>query len=358
GSEGLSPGEAARRLHAHGPNALPPPRRVPGWQRLLRQFNDPLILFLLAAAVLSALLGHGVDAGVIAAVVLVNAVVGFVQEGRAEQALSALRAMLAPSARVLRGGQRATVDVSALVPGDVLLLEAGDRVPADARLLRARGLRVDESVLTGESVPADKQVDPVAVAADLGSRSSMLYSGTLVAAGQATALVVATGAQTRIGRIGTLLSQVETLTTPLLQQIARFGRGFTLVALVGAVALLLFAVAVRDYAWLDALMVVVALAVGVIPESLPAVITITLAMGVRRMAARNAIVRRLPAVETLGATTVICSDKTGTLTRNEMTARSVVTAAGRALAEGSGYAPEGRLQAGGGGDTALAAAQR
>ncbi|WP_298581492.1 HAD-IC family P-type ATPase [uncultured Luteimonas sp.] len=358
GHAGLAADEVARRLQAHGPNALPPAQRVPAWRRLLRQFNDPLILFLLAAAAIATLVAHYVDAGVIAAVVLVNAVVGFVQEGRAEQALSALRSMLAPSARVLRDGHRATVAVEDLVPGDVLLLEAGDRVPADARLLRARGLRVDESVLTGESVPADKQVDPVAADADLGSRASMLYSGTLVATGQAAAVVVATGTQTRIGRIGTLLGQVETLTTPLLQQIARFGRGFTLIALVAAAALFLFAVGARGYAWLDALMVVVALAVGVVPESLPAVITITLAMGVRRMAARNAIVRRLPAVETLGATTVICSDKTGTLTRNEMTARGVATTAGRVEADGGGYAPQGRLAALDGGDPALAAAQR
>ena len=224
--------------------------------------------------------------------------------------------------------------------------------------VRARGLRVDESVLTGESVPADKQVEAVKADADLGSRTSMLYSGTLVAAGQATALVVATGMHTRIGHIGTLLGEVETLATPLLEQIARFGRTFTVFALVAAAVVFLFAVGARGYAWLDALMVVVALAVGVIPESLPAVITITLAMGVRRMATRNAIVRRLPAVETLGATTVICSDKTGTLTRNEMTARSIATIAGRVQAEGSGYAPEGRLSALAGGDSALAAAQR
>jgi len=354
--EGLAPAQATQRLLRHGPNALPPPQRTPAWRRLLRQFVDPLILFLLAAAAVAAVLGNFVDSGVIAAVVIVNAIVGFVQEGRAEQALSALRTMLAPSARVLRGGARATVAVEDLVPGDVVLLEAGDRVPADARLLRARGLRVDESVLTGESVPADKQVDAVAADADLGSRASMLYSGTLVAAGQAQALVVATGSQTRIGHIGTLLGQVEALTTPLLRQIARFGRRFTLLALVASVALFLFAVGMRGYGWLDALMVVVALAVGVVPESLPAVITITLAMGVRRMAARNAIVRRLPAVETLGATTVICSDKTGTLTRNEMTARSVVTTAGQAEASGGGYAPRGQLQAQAGGDPALQAA--
>ncbi|HRN61475.1 MAG TPA: HAD-IC family P-type ATPase, partial [Luteimonas sp.] len=342
-ADGLAPDEAARRLQLHGPNALPPPPRTPGWRRLLRQFNDPLILFLLAAGVVAFVLDHRIDAAVIVAVVAVNAIVGFVQEGKAEQALSALRSMLAPTARVLRGGTRVQVAAEALVPGDVLLLEAGDRVPADARLLRGRGLRVDESVLTGESVPVDKLADPVAADADLGSRSSMLHSGTLVAAGQATALVVATGTDTQMGRIGTLLGQVESLTTPLLEQIARFGKAFTLVALLAAVALFLFAVGMRGYGWLDALMVVVALAVGVIPESLPAVITITLAIGVRRMAARNAIVRRLPAVETLGATTVICSDKTGTLTRNEMTVRRIVAVEGEAAVEGVGYAPEGRF---------------
>ena len=356
--EGLGADEAAERLRRHGPNALPPPTRIPGWRRFLRHFNDPLILFLLAAAVIALSVGHHVDAAVIVAVVTVNAIVGYVQEGRAEQALSALHSMLAPSARVLRDGARVQVEVADLVPGDVLLLEAGDRVPADARLLRGRGLRVDESVLTGESVPAEKTDAPVDAAADLGSRHPMLYSGTLVSAGQATALVVATGPATEIGRIGTLLGQVETLTTPLLQQIGRFGRRFTAFAIVAALVVFVFAIALRGYGWLDALMVVVALAVGVVPESLPAVITITLAIGVRRMAARNAIVRRLPAVETLGATTVICSDKTGTLTRNEMTARAVTTTAGRATADGSGYAPQGEVSADVGGGDALAAASR
>ncbi len=357
GKDGLAADEAVARLRRHGPNALPPPQRTPAWLRFLRHFNDPLILFLLAAAIVAAFLRHYVDAGVIAAVVLVNAIVGHVQEGRAEQALSALRSMLAPSARVLRDGERMQVALETLVPGDVLLLEAGDRVPADARLLRGRGLRVDESVLTGESVPVEKHDAAVDEAADLGGRTSMLYSGTLVSAGQATAVVVATGPQTEIGHIGTLLGQVETLATPLLRQIRRFGRAFTAIAIAAAAALFVFAILARDYGWLDALMVVVALAVGVVPESLPAVITITLAIGVRRMAARNAIVRRLPAVETLGATTVICSDKTGTLTRNEMTARSVVTTAGHAEAEGSGYAPVGALSPREGGDVALAAAQ-
>uniref|UniRef100_UPI0033409EDD HAD-IC family P-type ATPase n=1 Tax=Castellaniella defragrans TaxID=75697 RepID=UPI0033409EDD len=355
---GLTSPDALDRLQRHGPNVLPPPPYVPAWRRLLRHFNDPLILFLLAAAVMAALLGQFVDAGVIVGVVTINAIVGYVQEGRAEQALSALRSMLAPAARVLRDGKRVVVPVEDLVPGDVLLLEAGDRVPADARLLRGRGLRVDESVLTGESVPVEKSADPVAERADLGERSCMLYSGTLVSTGQASVVAVATGPQTQIGRIGTLLSKVDVLTTPLLRQIGRFGKAFTLVAILLALALLVFAVGVRGYDWLDALMVVVALAVGVVPESLPAVITITLAIGVRRMAARNAIVRRLPAVETLGATTVICSDKTGTLTRNEMTVRSLISAAGWVRAEGGGYAPEGQLTVIEGGDAALAAGLR
>lgn len=355
---GLTQDEAAQRLDRFGPNALPRARRTPAWRRFLRHFNDPLILFLLAAAVIAGALQHYVDAGVIAAVVLTNAIVGFVQEGRAEQEMAALRSMLAPSARVLREGCRCVVPVEGLVPGDVLLLEAGDRVPADARLLRGRGLRVDESVLTGESVPADKLIDPVSPDAALGDRASMLYSGTLIASGQATAVVTATGTRTEIGRIGALLGEVESLTTPLLQQISHFGKTFAAVAFASAVVLFLFAVTIRGYDWLDALMVVVALAVGVVPESLPAVITITLAIGVRRMAARNAIVRRLPAVETLGATTVICSDKTGTLTRNEMIARSVVTRAGWLLAEGSGYEPSGALTVREGTDNTRDSAER
>jgi calcium-translocating P-type ATPase len=341
--QGLDDDEAARRLEQYGRNELPPPASRHPVLRFLAQFNNALILFLLAAAILAALLDHPIDAAVIVGVVLINAVVGFVQEGRAEQALSALRAMLAPHARVLRNGQRREVDVADIVPGDIVLLEAGDRVPADLRLLRARGLLIDEAILTGESVAAEKNEAAVAHNAALGDRSCMAFSGTLVAAGQGQGLVVATGLRTEIGRISKLLGSVETLTTPLLRQINRFGRQFALFAFIGAALLLLFAVAVRQYDWIDALMVVVALAVSVIPEGLPAVITITLAIGVQRMAKRHAIVRQLPAVEALGATTVICSDKTGTLTRNEMTVRRIVTAGGEITVEGAGYAPEGAL---------------
>ncbi len=354
--QGLTDREAARRLAKFGPNEMVGRKAIPAWRRFLRHFSDPLIAFLLSAAVIAFSLGHLTDAIVITLVVIINAVVGFVQEGRAEQALAALRSMIAPQAHVLRDGKRRDLAVAELVPGDIISLEAGDRVPADARILRARNILVDESVLTGKSVATQKSETPDPVCTGMADRASILYSSTFVVAGQATAVVVATGMATQIGQIGSLLDTVRSVSTPLLQQIATFGRRFTAFALVAAVVLFIFAATLRDYAWLDALMVVVALAVGVVPESLPAVITITLAIGVRRMAARQAIVRRLPAVETLGATTVICSDKTGTLTRNEMTAHSVVTTAGTTTASGTGYAPLGELAHSG--DDALAGAQR
>ncbi len=338
---GLPPGEAAARLERHGRNELPaPPGRHPVL-RFLSQFNNTLIYFLLAGAVAAWSLGHVVDAAVIVVVVVVNAVVGFIQEGKAENALAAIRRMISPRATVLRQGRRESLPVAELVPGDVVLLEPGDRVPADLRLLRARGLLIEEAILTGESVAAGKGEEPVAADAALGDRASMAYSGTMVAAGQATGVVVATGLATEIGKISALLGGVQELTTPLLRQINSFGRRFTWVAISSAVLLFLFAVFVRGFAWPEAMIAVVALAVGVVPEGLPAVITITLAIGVQRMASRNAVIRRLPAVETLGATSVICSDKTGTLTRNEMTARRVVVPGGQILVGGSGYSPEG-----------------
>ena len=345
GARGLSSAEAARRLEAHGPNELPaPPGRHP-ILRFLAQFNNPLIYFLLAAAVAAWVIDHRIDAVVILAVVMVNAIVGFVQEGKAEKALNAIRKMISPHASAFRDGQRASVPVADLVPGDVVLLEAGDRVPADLRLTRARGLLIEEAVLTGESVAAEKQEDPVAPDASLGDRLCMAFSGTLVAAGQGSGIVVATGGATEIGRISALISGVEQLTTPLLRQITHFARRFVWFVIAAAVLLFGFAVLVRNFTWPDALVTVVALSVGVVPEGLPAVITITLAIGVQRMAARNAAIRRLPAVETLGATSVICSDKTGTLTRNEMTARRIVAANHTILVTGSGYAPEGELTA-------------
>jgi magnesium-transporting ATPase (P-type) len=340
---GLSSAEARQRLERFGPNALPAPAARHPLLRFLGQFNNALIYFLLAGGVAALSMGHVVDAAVIVIVVCVNAVVGFLQEGKAESALAAIRNMISPHTLALRDGVRITAPVADLVPGDVVFLEAGDRVPADLRLLRARNVLIDEAALTGESVAAEKGEDPVPQQAALGDRSSMAYCGTLVASGQAAGVVTATGSATEIGRISTLLSDVEEVTTPLLRQINHFGRRFTWVAMGGAALLFLFAIFVRDYDWPDALMAVVALAVGVVPEGLPAVITITLAIGVQRMAARNAAIRRLPAVETLGATSVICSDKTGTLTRNEMTARRIVLSTGTVRVGGGGYAPIGHL---------------
>ena len=353
---GMSGEEAAKRLEQYGPNALPPSAVRHPLFRFIAHFNSALIYFLLVAAVAAGVLGHLVDAGVILAVVLVNALVGFVQEGKAERALDAIRSMIAPRATVIRDAARTSVAVSVLVPGDLVMLEAGDRVPADLRLIRARGLIIDEALLTGESVAVTKDDVDVASDAALGDRRNMAFSGTLVVAGQATAMVVETGVGTEIGRIATLLGSVQTLTTPLLLQIEGFARRFTWIVLAATVLLFAFAVLVRDFPWPDALIAVVALAVGVIPEGLPAVITVTMAVGVRRMAARKAVIRKLPAVETLGATSVICTDKTGTLTRNEMTARRIETPDHSIVVTGSGYAPEGVLEAGDDDAAAIAAA--
>ncbi|HUF79821.1 MAG TPA: cation-transporting P-type ATPase [Burkholderiales bacterium] len=358
GRQGLTSAEAAARLSVHGPNALPEPRPRHPLLRFLAQFNNALIYFLIAAAIGASVLGHLIDAAVIAAVVLINAFVGFAQEGKAEKALEAMRRMISPKAAVLRDGARASVAVASLVPGDIALIEPGDRVPADLRLVRARGLLIDEALLTGESVVAEKKDEPAGPQADLGGRHSLAYSGTLVVAGQGSGVVVATGTRSEIGRISLLLQNIEPLTTPLLRQINDFGRRFTWFVLAAAALLFAFAVAARGYDWVEALIMVVALAVSAIPEGLPAVITITLAVGVQRMAARNAVIRRLPAVETLGATSVICSDKTGTLTRNEMTAVRIVTQDHVGRVSGAGYSPEGDIEAVGHDDDAacLAAA--
>jgi magnesium-transporting ATPase (P-type) len=342
-SEGLTTGEAARRLGRYGRNELPPPSPRHPLLRFLTQFNNALIYFLLAGAVAAWSLGHLIDASVIIAVVIVNAIVGFVQEGKAENALAAIGSMISPRATVLRDGRRLSVAVAEIVPGDIVLIEAGDRVPADLRLIKARSLLIDEAILTGESVAAEKDEASVSADAALGDRCCMAFSGTMVAAGQGAGVAVATGLATEMGRISTLLGDVHQLTTPLLRQINDFGRRFAWIAMGGAALLFAFAVLARDYAWPEALIAVIALAVGVVPEGLPAVITITLAIGVRRMAARNAVIRRLPAVETLGATSVICSDKTGTLTRNEMTVERVVVSHGDARVRGVGYGPEGEL---------------
>ncbi|WP_374552104.1 HAD-IC family P-type ATPase [Sphingobium yanoikuyae] len=353
---GLDQRDAEARLRRYGPNALPEAPRQHPLLRFLAHFNSVLIYFLLGAALIALLLNHGIDAAVILAVVLVNAVVGFIQEGKAEEALGAIQDMIAPHAMVLRSGERRVVAVPELVPGDIVLLEAGDRVPADIRLLRARGLLIDEAALTGESVAAEKHQTLIAADAGIADQSNMAFSGTLVAAGQATGLVVETGSHTQIGRISGMLKAVEVGKTPLVRQIDDFARLMTWSVLAGAVVLFLFAVLARGFHWIDALIAIVALSVGVVPEGLPAVITITLAIGVQRMAARQAVIRRLPAVETLGATSVICTDKTGTLTRNEMTVRHLLLPGGDLHVSGSGYALTGAISVAEGGDDAAALA--
>jgi magnesium-transporting ATPase (P-type) len=341
---GLAAAEAAARLASHGPNRLPEPPRQSALRRLLLQFHNLLIYVLLASAAVALALGHSVDAAVILAVVLANAAIGYVQEGKAEQALAAIRNMVAPHATVLRDGRRVTIDAEAVVPGDIVLLEPGDRVPADLRLVHTTGLRIEEAPLTGESVPADKSTAHAPPDAPLGDRHGMAYSGCFVAAGQGRGVVVATGQGTELGRISTLLGSVQRLQTPLLRQMDRFAHRLTFVILAICALAFAFAVLLRGYGAAEAFMAMVSLAVAAIPEGLPAVLTITLAIGVQRMAARHAIIRRLPAVETLGAVSVICSDKTGTLTRNEMAASRIVTASACYEAEGEGYAPVGTLR--------------
>jgi len=342
-SAGLTHVQAQERLLRYGHNRLDEAKPATIWQRLLRHFNNVLLYVLMAAAVVTGLMGHWVDTFVILAVVVLNVAIGFIQEGKAEKALQAIRHLLAPHAVVLRDGRQQNIDAAELVPGDVVLLASGDSLPADVRLLQARNLRVDEAALTGESVPVDKQVGAVEADAGIGDRLCMGFAGTLVTQGQARAVVVATGAATEIGRIGRMLESVEQGTTPLLRKMEAFGRVLTTVILAAGVLLFLFGTLVHGLGAGEMFMAAVGLSVAAIPEGLPAIMTITLAIGVQRMAARNAVIRRLPAVETLGSVTVICSDKTGTLTRNEMTVQQVICAGQALEVEGAGYAPQGAL---------------
>jgi magnesium-transporting ATPase (P-type) len=342
-ASGLAIDEARARLARFGPNALPEARRRSLAALFLGQFKSPLIYLLLAAAGIALLLGHHSDAAVIFAVVLINAVIGSIQEGRAERSLQALRRLMSPQARVVRGGQMTMVEGREVVPGDILLLEAGDAVVADARLVESAALQVAEAALTGESMPVGKGIAPLAADTPLADRSNTVYAGTHVTAGRAQAVVVATGLDTEVGRIAALAQAAEEPPTPLERRVAQFGRAIIYVALV-------MFVVVNGIGLLHGLpfgqivMVAISQLVGMIPEGLPVAMTIALAVGVQRMARRRAVVRRLAAVETLGSTTVICSDKTGTLTRNEMTVTAVCLPSGRELAvTGTGYAPEGKL---------------
>lgn len=321
---GLADTDASRRLADVGPNTLPQEQRQPSWRRFLRQFHNLLIYLLLLAGGVTFFLGHWLDSIVILSAALINAVIGVIQEGRAEAALDQIRAILSPSVSITRDGERRVISVAELVPGDLVTLSAGDRVPADLRILESHRLSVDESVLTGESLAVEKHSRAVSEAAPLTERHSMLWAGTLVTSGQAKAIVTATGLQTELGHISGLLRSVEQLQTPLTRRMTRFGQVLSVVILVVAAMLFALGVVWRSFDPSEMFMAAVSLAVAAIPEGLPAIVTITLAIGVRRMASRRAIIRRLPAVEALGAVSVICTDKTGTLTINEMTVQQTV----------------------------------
>ena len=376
---GLSVAEAGTRLAKHGANALATRPPVPAWRRFAAQFRDVLVVLLLAATVVSASLWAmeretdlPYEAMAILAVVLLNALIGFLQEARAEAALAALRRMSAAEATVLRDGARHRVPATELVPGDVVMLEEGDTVPADARLVEVAALQTSEAALTGESLPVSKETDAVAPDAAIGDRRNMVFSGTAVTYGHGTGVVTATGMRTEMGRIAGMLAETESEPTPLQRELSRTGRLLGSVVVVIAVVMIVTIVVVERVralaALLDVLLLGVALAVAAVPEGLPAVVTAVLSLGVQRMARRRAIVRRLAAVETLGSASVIASDKTGTLTRNEMTVREVATASGRVVFEGSGYAPLGEVRREGDGqadgplraelERALAAADR
>ncbi len=340
---GLDPSEASDRLQRYGLNRLPEGRKRGPFARFFAQFNNVLVYVLVAAGFIKLMLSLWIDAAIIFAVVILNALLGFIQEGKAEKALDSIRNMLSAEARTLRGGETRMLPAEQLVPGDVVLLESGDRIPADLRLIEAKNLRTEEAALTGESVPAEKSVDAVPVKATVGDRHDMAFSGTMVVSGRATGVVVATGNATELGRINQMLAEVSPLETPLLRQIKQFG--YTITAVIGVVSALIFAYGhwVKRMDFVPLFQAVVAIAVSVIPEGLPALITITLAIGVQRMAQRNAIIRRLPAVETLGSVSRICSDKTGTLTLMEMMVVSAVTAESEFQVTGQGYAPAGEI---------------
>jgi Ca2+-transporting ATPase len=339
---GLSKAEVTRRQAESGPNKVSARRGTPAWLKFLQQFHQPLVYIMLVAVGVTASLGEWVDAAVIGAIVLVNAIVGFLQETKAETAIEALAKMVVTEATVRREGKKERVPSESLVVGDVVLLQSGDRVPADMRLIEVRSLQADESALTGESLPVAKQLDVLPEGTELADRTNLAFAGTFITSGQAEGVVCLIGDQTETGRIAGLIAGAVEMSTPLTKQIARFSQMVLWVIL--GLAAVTFAVGVmRGEKPANMFMAAVALAVGAIPEGLPAAVTIVLAIGVSRMARRQAIIRKLPAVETLGSTTVICSDKTGTLTENQMTVREVFAGGKLYTVTGSGYEPKGEL---------------
>lgn len=340
-SAGLSDIEATQRLQQFGENVLPEKKKESKLIRFLKHFNDILIYVLFVAAIVTAILGHYVDTAVILLVAIVNASIGYFQENKAEKALEDIKKMLSLKAQVIRNGVRTDIDASHLTVGDIVLLSPGDKVPADLRLLRADNLKIEESPLTGESVPSEKKVGVLPLDTMLGDRINMAFSSTTVSAGTGMGIVIAIGKETEIGKINEMMSEVDEITTPLLKQTAKFGKSVSVIIVGIAFVIYLFGHFFRHYDSGELLMSVIGLAVAAIPEGLPAILSIILAIGVQNMARRNAIVRTLPSVETLGAVSVICSDKTGTLTKNEMTVKIVEIRDGEFTVTGTGYAPTG-----------------
>ncbi|RDI40171.1 cation-translocating P-type ATPase [Aquicella lusitana] len=340
---GLTLDEAEKRLKIFGTNIISIEKKYTLWRRLINQFHNVLIYVLLIASIITASLQHWIDTGVILGAVFLNALIGFIQEGKAEKAIDALKQMLPPQAHVTRAGKNLRIHANKLVPGDVVLLHSGDKVPADLRLIKSKDLQIQEAILTGESLPVDKSSQAVPEDVALADRFSIAYSGTLVTYGTAIGVVIATGKETEIGRISLMLANVPKLTTPLIRQLAVFSRWLAVAILLFSFAIFLFGVFIRQYPVDEMFIAAVAIAVSAIPEGLPAVMTIILAIGVTRMAKHRAIVRRLPAVETLSSVTVICTDKTGTLTKNELTIQHIITGDHHYSVTGSGYNDNGRI---------------
>ena len=342
-SYGLSDKDASERLHTFGKNILPEKKKTSKIIRFLKHFNDILIYVLFAAAIITFFLQHYIDTAVIILVAVVNAAIGFFQENKAEKALEDIKKMLSLKALVIRNDERIEIDAPELTVGDIVLLNPGDKIPADLRLIRTDNLKIEESPLTGESVPIEKKTGALPSDTMLGDRINMAFSGTTVSAGTGTGIVVATGEHTEIGKINQMMSEVKEITTPLLKQTADFGKSISIVILIGAALIFIFGYFFRDYHTPELLMSVIGLAIAAIPEGLPAILSIILAIGVQNMANRNAIIRTLPSVETLGSVSVICSDKTGTLTKNEMTVQTLETRDGEFEVTGTGYSPQGDI---------------
>lgn len=341
---GLTTESVTSRQDEFGKNVLPEKEKTPEIIKFLKQFNDVLVYVLLAAAVVTGFLGEYIDTIVIVLVVTIIGVVGYLQENKAEEALEGIKKLLETKATVVRNGKQSEIDSSDLVVGDVLVLAAGDKVPADARVVQAEKFKVEESALTGEATTVEKKSDVVKEESVLADRKNMVYSGTSVATGSAKAIVTAIGEGTELGQINASISEVQTVKTPLIRQTTKFGQTVSIAILIISVVIYAFGYFLRDYEPVELMLTTIGLAVAAIPEGLPAVISIILALGVRNMAEQKAIVRSLPSVETLGAVSVICTDKTGTLTKNEMTVKQIVTANHDIEVSGSGYAPNGDLE--------------